>query len=272
MSQLKSAQSIGVLVVVAACALAIGAGRATAAAPDLYVNYDATCHFTMSLDSGASVPAGSSLPYGTYQVVVNTPFSFSNGQASCSAVNFALSGPGVSYTTTLGDGDGSQAVASAAFAANSSYTASDSAVTPGTSITFSTTNAAVGAGAAGSSSSGSSGSSSGGQSALGTPLAGSGKKVAFQGALAGGVSAAGKLTLSFKGKSVATLKPGDYSVTVTDKSAKSGFFIGQSGHRTTTITSAAFKGKHSVTLDLTTGQWFFSAKPGGAKTYFVVLT
>ena len=71
---------------------------------------------------------------GTYQVVVNTLFPFSDGQASCDFINFQLTGPGVSYSTQLGQGDADQEVTTQNFAASSSYTASDNTVAPGTSL------------------------------------------------------------------------------------------------------------------------------------------
>jgi hypothetical protein len=272
-SKLRYARSFGLALVALAVLAALGAGRAAATLPTLYVNYDATCHFTMSLDNGSTVGAGTAIPYGTYNIAIATPFSFSAGGASCDAINFSLTGPGVSVQTTLGDGDSQQSAATGAFQANGSYTASDTSVTPGTSVSFTASSTAAGAPASsGSSSSSTSGGSSSGSSALGTPIATPAKKVSFLGTLTGMVSTAGKLTLTFKGKPVATLTSGSYTVAVTDKSSKSGFVLGGGGQKATTVTTASFKGKHSSTVNLTPGQWYYYPKAGGAKLYFVVIS
>ncbi|HEY4349442.1 MAG TPA: hypothetical protein VGM80_17835 [Gaiellaceae bacterium] len=243
---------------------------ASAAIPSLYVDYTSACHFTMRLDSGASVGAGAPIPYGSYQVIVNTPFPFSNGQASCEFVEFKLTGPGVNYTTELGQGDGSQEVQAEVFQAGGAYTAVDTAVSPGTSIGFSATStAATAQGGSGSTGGTSTTKSSGSTSALGTPLPSATKTVA-RGTLAGAISAAGKLALTFKGKAVATLKPGGYTLKVTDKSAAGGFILKGPGHGATTVTATAFKGSKTLSVNLTAGQWYFYPKAGGAKTYFFV--
>ena len=65
-----------------------------------------------------------------------------------------------------------------------------------------------------------------------------------------------------------TLTAGDYTVTVNDKSATNGFVL-QSGHSKRTVTTAAFKGRKSLTVDLTFGQWSVYGKKGGTKTYFI---
>jgi hypothetical protein len=92
----------------------------------------------------------------------------------------------------------------------------------------------------------------------------------FRGTLVGAVTAAGKLTLTIRGKPVASLKAGRYRITVTDASRKSGFTVQQNRKAATTITGIGFVGKHSVTVDLKTGQWFFYADFVGRKTYFLV--
>jgi hypothetical protein len=257
--------------------LIVGAARggaSTAALPSLYVNYNMQCHFTMSLDSGAGVSAGSAIPYGTYQLVVSTPIPFSDGLGGCDFINFSMTGPGVNYSTQLGQGDGTQEVTTQTFAAGSSYTATDNTVAPGTTITFSASNTPVSgasssSGSSSSSSSGSSKGSSGSQSPLGTAAGGSSStSLKFVGNLTGSVSAAGKLTLTFKGKPVASLAQGQYKLKVTDKSTKSGFIVDGGGHKVT-VTSPAYKGSKTVTLDVTTGQWYYAAKAGAAKIYFV---
>jgi predicted secreted protein len=84
------------------------------------------------------------------------------------------------------------------------------------------------------------------------------------------VSAAGKLALTFKGKEVATLAKGRYTITVTDKSKKSGFILQGTGQKAIVVSAAGYVGKRSTTIDLTAGQWFFYPTFVGAKTYFLV--
>jgi hypothetical protein len=256
--------------------LIVGAARggaSTAALPSLYVDYNMQCHFTMRLDSGAGVAAGTAIPYGTYQLVVTTPIPFSDGLGGCDFINFSMTGPGVSYTTQLGQGDGTQEVTTQNFGASSSYTAIDNTVAPGTTITFSTSTTPV-AGSSSSTSSSSSSSSSGkgssaSQSPLGTAAGGSSSStLKFKGDLVGVVSPAGKLTLTFKGKPVASLAQGQYKLTVSDKSTKSGFIVDGGGHKVT-VSTPSYKGPKSVTLNLTSGQWYYASKAGATKIYFV---
>jgi hypothetical protein len=261
------------LLLVASAALAVlivGAARggaATAANPSLYVDYNTSCHFTMRLDSGGGVTTGTAIPYGTYQLVVTTPIAFSNGQGGCEFINFSLTGPGVNYQTQLGQGDSTQEITLQTIASGGSYTASDSTVPPGSTITFSgssTPNSTAGS----SSSSSGSGSGSASQSPIGSEAGSSSTKLAFKGDLAGTVTAAGKLTLTFKGKPVATLAQGQYQLKVTDKSTKSGFIVDGAGKKMT-VTTTAYKGSKTITLNVTTGQWWYSAKAGATKIYFL---
>ena len=84
-------------------ALALVLGQAArAAVPTLYANYATNCTFAFVNDAGASF---TSLAPGSYQIVVDTPFAFGNGNASCEFVQFHLTGPGVDFATDLGGGD-----------------------------------------------------------------------------------------------------------------------------------------------------------------------
>jgi len=260
------------LLPIGAALVLAGAGGASGSSllPSVYFNYTSSCHFTAVTDSGASLGPGTAIPYGTYQVVVNTPFPFSDGQASCDFVNFQLTGPGVNYSTQLGQGDADQEVTTQNFVASSSYTASDSTVAPGTSLAFGTSATPV-ATVGGSSSAGSSGTSgssgsSGSQSTLGGS-ASTGSTV--RGDLLGTVSSAGELKLILKGKPVATLPAGRYTVMVDDQSPTEGFILQAGGHAPMTITTGVFKGKRSLTVNLTIGQWQFYGRPGAARIYFV---
>jgi hypothetical protein len=92
----------------------------------------------------------------------------------------------------------------------------------------------------------------------------------LRGTLAGTLSAAGKLTLAFGGKSVAKLKAGRYTFSITDKNSKKGFALQAVRKTVKTITGVAFVGKRSVVVSLTVGAWTFYASPGGTKRTFAV--
>src|SRR5579859_3223939 len=85
-------------------------GSRAALLPTLYVNYTVGCTFTITNDAGAPV---TSIAPGTYQLLIITPGPFgaadpsgSTDFTSCKGfVQFQLSGPGESLSTTLEYGD-----------------------------------------------------------------------------------------------------------------------------------------------------------------------
>jgi hypothetical protein len=247
----------------------------TAIYPTLYVNYTDNCTFTIVNDSGSPV---SSIPPGNYQVQVNTPIMFklladqgipAGSMVACGIgwVQFQMTGPGVNLSTTLTVGcDSSDTFPAVYFAPNSTFVAQDLAQPSVTRTTISTL--ASGAPTNPTSSSANlptSTTSSGGLSALGTPL--SGKAPAKLGSLGATVSSAGKVTLSYKSKPVATLAAGSYTLSVTSKSKSTGFEIAHAGHKATIVKGL---GTHSVAVTLTGGQWYFASSTGKSKIYFFV--
>ena len=86
--------------------------------------------------------------------------------------------------------------------------------------------------------------------------------VPFRGTLTGTVSAAGSLTLAYKGKSVTSLMPGRYMITVSDRSATSGFLLEKLAHAAMSLTGVEFVGKRSVSVDLTAGRWLVTPRLG----------
>jgi hypothetical protein len=88
------------------------------------------------------------------------------------------------------------------------------------------------------------------------------------GTLSGTVGSTGKLKLTYKGKTVSTLKPGKYTVTVVDTSTHNGFIL--HGKSSVTVSPVTFVGKKSLVVDLKTGQWYFAPTSKGAKSYFIV--
>jgi hypothetical protein len=93
----------------------------------------------------------------------------------------------------------------------------------------------------------------------------------FRGTLAGAVTAAGRLTVSFRGKSVASLKAGRYTVAVNDKSSSDGFLLAKPNRRPVPVTGTTFLGTRSLSVTLTAGKWLVMPKAGHA-VYSIVVT
>lgn len=260
---------VGVAVTLLAAAAMLGllaAGGARAAKPTIYVNYAMSCTFTITDDSGRAV---TSIPAGDYQILVRSPVSFGGVDLSgtydmtaCKgAASFQLTGPGVSLTSTMDDGDGDSDFLYATFAPSSTYTAVDTHQPTVARVTFATTTASL------------SGSTSAGTTTSATTTAELPPvvtRIVAAPPLIGLVSPAGKLTLKLKGKPVSNVPHGRYAVLVTDASGSAGFVIQAGGKPPKTITSPAFKGKSVARVILTKGLWFFYAKPGAKKTAFGV--
>lgn len=248
--------------VLAAAVLALSASAASGAAlPTLYANYTPNCTFAFVGDSGAAVTAPAP---GTYQLVVATPYAFSNGLAACEFVEFHLTGPGVNLATDLGSGDSEVEQHTVTLQPSGTYVVQDDARPGQTRRTFTVS----GSGSATPVATPSTGAS---PSTKGTPSkdpVGS-AILPLRGALAASVSTGGKLTL-LRGKArVSTLKSGRYSVRVVDQSAAAGFAVQTLKKSPTTLTARAFTGTRIVTLALRPGQWFFLT-PGGTRHAFVV--
>ena len=181
-----------VLIVLAAAAASLAlAGGVQAAQPSLYATYSPNCTFTWTGDNSAPV---TSVPPGTYDVVITTPFAFGNGNASCLYVQFHLTGPGLDLGTDLGQGDAEIEQHTVTLQPNATYTVQDDGRPAQTRKTF-TTGASGTASSGGSTGSG--GSSSSGK-VTGTPsvdIAGSGV-LPFRGALDAIVWKSGRLTLA----------------------------------------------------------------------------
>ena len=243
----------------------IAVGSAQAAKPTIYVNYTIGCTFTITDDSGKPVTA---IPAGDYQILVRTPGSFGGVDLSgtydmtaCKgAVDFRLTGPGVSLATTLDDGDADSDFLYTTFMPSSTYTAVDGHQPTVARATFATTSTTLA-------------SSSG---AATTPATTSTKtSTVVSPALAvsqltGSVSAAGKLGLKLHGRAVSTLPHGRYVVTVTDGSSTAGFIVQPGGKAATTLTTLGYTGRKRISVTLTKGIWFFYARPGAKKTFFDV--
>ena len=265
-------RTIGVIAAALALAAVVAApgGAARAALPTLYVNYTMQCTFTITDDSGKAV---TTIAPGTWQIAVSTPGSFGgvdlsgkNDMTACKgSIDFKLTGPGVNLETTLNDGDGSYDMLSGNFAPSSTYVAVDGNQPSVARAQFATAASGTATGSAGGSSSGSTGSSSSGSSSTGGANAGGSVTV---GTLSGTVGATGALKLTYRGKTVTTLKPGKYTVTVVDTSTHNGFLL--HGKSTVTVSSVPYVGKKTLVVNLTTGQWYMAPTASGKKIYFVV--
>ena len=244
--------------------LALAGPSAADTLPTLYVNYAQNCTFTITGDTGSPV---SSIPPGTYQVEVQTPGDFGavdlNGITDLTAcrgfVQFQLTGPGVSVQTTLDDGDSDFVLATAVFRASSTYTAVDENQPSVARAVFTTNGSTAGPAPVTT--------EPAQTTTTGPPRA----STAYRGTILAVVNADGTLALTTSaGKPVVSLRSGRYSVTVTDDSAKLGFRLSEIGKATTTLTSAGFVGKRSVTVELAPGQWYFTPSVFHQRSYFDV--
>jgi hypothetical protein len=270
----------GVRRVAAALALAAActAGASAAVLPTLYVDYSTNCTFTILDDSGRQI---SQIAPGTYQVQLNEPQPLiangsptPSGPACNGLAAFQLTGPGVTLTTSIDNGDGVN-LFTETFQAGATYTAVDNNQPTVARVVFST----LAAGAPSTPPVPYSSVASGKGTTSNTTVIGqqtktktAGTPVVFRGALDAGVSAAGKTSLRFKGKPVTSLKAGRYTIQVVDSSKNGGFVLQEAGQSSITVAPAPYVGKRHTSVTLRAGQWFFYPTFVGAKTYFLVTT
>ena len=246
-----------------AVATALTLGHAARAAdPSLYANYASNCTFAFVGDGGSAV---SSVAPGTYQLVVDTPFAFSNGLASCEFVQFHLTGPGINIDTDLGSGDSEVEQHTITLQPGGTYTVQDDGRPAQTRRTFTvaTSGSAASTGGATTSSTASTKGGTPSKDLVGSAIG------PLRGSLEAAVSKAGKVTLSKAKKRVSSLKSGRYTFRVADGSSKAGFVVQLVKSPPTTVSTAKFTGTRAVTVNLTPGQWYFST-PGGTRHPFYV--
>jgi hypothetical protein len=254
-------------------ALAFGGASDAAFSQTLYGGFDADGNIRLTFADGTPIgtpsPPGSLIPAGTYTIVVNN-----NGLDDLGNPHeFELSGPGVS----LDAGQATQVTWTATFQSASTYvyedalnptTERDIFGTPGSGA--GTTTVAQPGGSSGTPSSGSSGTKP--AATNNNPVGTAATPLVFRGTLTGTVSKSGRLSLTWKGKNVATLTKGRYTIAVTDKSSKSGFVLQEIHQAAITLSGAGFVGTRKVSVALTAGQWFFYPSFVGKKTYFIVIS
>ena len=243
----------------------VGQGRPDAT-PTLRVTFTAAGSITLTLPDGTPVGttggAPTTIPAGYYTLLFFGPGECINLPL------FELRGPGVNINDDMLGGETDVHTLYATLLPNSTYTwhsdrnealvftfRASSEVVAGTQPTGS----------------GSSTSSTGSHvMAASQDIVGS-AILPFRGTLTGAVSAGGRLTVAFKGKSVSSLKAGRYKVAVSDRSSTNGFVLQKLQHRAVSVTAPTFVGTHSVSITLTAGRWLVMPRLGKA-TYSIVVS
>jgi hypothetical protein len=248
--------------VLAACLLAAwllvpSAGAGRAASLSLAINFTAGGIVTVTLPDGTAVGstggAPTVIPAGYYSLNLSGPGECINLPL------FELSGPGVNIQDDMLGGEVERNTLYATFLPNTTYTwhtDRNAAVVH----TFRTSGDVLGTQPAPSTTTSKPTSTTPLQSA---DVVGSGLLPA-RGTIVGAVSAAGRLTLAYNGKSVTHLKPGKYTFRVTDKSSSNGFLVQKAGKKAMSVTGSMFVGRRSAKVGLTAGRWLVLPKAGKA--------
>lgn len=249
--------------VVAALLAAPVASARTSANPILFVNFFANSSIAVETADGTSVGASSGaptvIPAGYYTLVFSGP-------GGCSILPyFHLNGPGISIDTNMNEGQVTRAPGSVEFLPSSTYTWSDDAL-PGVVYTFTTSSQLVGAPpvAAGPADASVSNAPVSSQDLVGADVT---PPSPYLGTLTGSLSAAGKISLVYKGKSTTSLKHGRY--TLAANGGASGFVL-KPASIATSILPVSVTAKHSVSVDLTAGKWVIVPRVGSATLSFAV--
>ena len=236
--------------------LAPAAQSRRAATPSLVVTFTPSGAVSVALPNGTAVGSTTGtptvIPAGYYTLVLNGPGECINLPL------WELNGPGVNIQDDMLGGETDTHALYANFLPNSTYTWH---IDRNQSIVYTFKASSDSAGGTLPTTSGGTGSSPKNPKPTSQDITGS-AVLPFRGTLTGGVSAAGTLTLAYKGKSVASLKAGKYTIAVTDKSSSSGFMVQKLKHAVMSVTGLAFVGKHSASVQLTAGRWLFIPRHG----------
>ncbi|MEI8104289.1 MAG: hypothetical protein WCH31_00420 [Actinomycetes bacterium] len=238
----------------AALALAAGGQARNGASLSIVVTFTPTGTISVALPDGTPLGTTSGaptvIPAGYYTIVLYGP-------GECIQLPlWELTGPGVNVQDNMHGGEVDTHSLPMTFQPSSTYTW-HSDRNQAVVYTFKTSADTTGTKPPASSSA--TPTSSSGAASTDSPVGSS--LLHFQGTLAGSVSAAGKLTLSFKGMTVRKLAAGRYVLTVTDQSKAAAFLL-RKAKRTVTVTGEAFTGKRSATVSLTAGTWAVSPRAG----------
>jgi hypothetical protein len=248
--------------------LASTAQARSAESLSLDVTFSATGTIAVTLPDGTPVGSTSGpptvIPAGFYTLQLSGP-------GGCTDLPyFHLQGPGNDLLDNMDDGEVAGVVDTADLLPNSTYTWSDENANPAAVYTFVTSADVLGTPPAGFNSPTGISSAEHSTAASQNDVVGSSIAAPSRGTLSGAVSAAGTVTLAYGGKGAARLAPGRYTITVTDRSTRSGFMLEAAQHPPISLTGNAFVGRRSVSVDLTAGEWYFAPSIGGRKTSFTV--
>lgn len=246
-------------------ALAPAAHAARTANPSLRITFTAAGSITVTLPDGTPVGttggAPTVIPAGYYTLLFYGPGECINLPL------FELRGPGVNINDDMLGGETDVHTLYATFAPNATYTW-HSDRSEATLFTFRASSDVV---ATQTTTTGSSTGSSGSNAkATSQDIVGS-AILPFRGTLTAAVSAAGRLSLAYKGKSVSNLKAGRYTVAVNDRSTTNGFLLQKQKHAPVSVTGGMFLGKRSLSVTLTTGRWLVMPS-AGKPTYAIVVS
>lgn len=244
-------------------AVAPAAVSRTSANPSISVRFSLTGTITATLPDGTPLGTTSGpppvIPAGYYTVNLIGPGGCAN------IPYFELNGPGESIINNLTEGELDNDVVNAFFQPNSTYTWRNRDL-PGSVFTFATSSQVVGTPPAHAGPGGLTG--SGHTTVSSSDFVGS-AILPLRGTLKVAVTAGGKLSIAYNGKSVASLKAGRYTLAVTDQSATSGFSLQKTSHLARAITGRKFRGRTSLAkFELTAGKWVFI--PAGGKQSFTI--
>jgi hypothetical protein len=270
---MRNISSLVAVLGVAAILVPLGNSRATthAGVPTLYVQYTMNCTFSFADDSGNRI---TSIAPGTYEVEVSTPIMFKlvdtlnqapGDMTGCRGwVQFQMTGPGVTLSTTLDTGcDSFYLLPEQTFKAGQTYTAVD-LNQPSVTRTALTVLQAGAAPSPQSPYGNGTGKGQTTQDIVGSAAA----KTAIKATLYGSLSAGGALVMKNNGKSVSSLTAGRYRFVITDKDPKASVML-SGGKVVKTLSAAGFVGRHSTTVTLTAGHWTYSVNPGKGYTLTV---
>lgn len=240
--------------------LAPAAGARKAADLSLQVTFTASGSISVTLPDGTPVGTTSGaptvIPAGFYTIHLSGPLNVAAGMPY-----FRLTGPSVDILENMNEGGIASLTDTANFEPLAVYDWTNDAL-PGVVNTFTTSSVVLGTPPT-TPVSPKSGAPADSQDIVGSDAGG------VRGTLTAGVSAAGALSLEFKGKSAARLTAGRYRVVVVDRSASSGFVLEQA-KRALTVSGLKFVGRRSETVALTAGRWLYT--PGtGTKRYLLVV-
>ena len=251
------------LVVAGLVALPSAALARSAANPVVNVNFSLNGSIAASLSDGTQIGTTSGAP----NVIAAGWYTFDMiGPGGCASIpQFIVKGPGLYLSDNLDGGESSYIEHIVHLLPNSTYSWSNDAF-PSVVHTFQTNSTLVGAPPPDASKNGLS--SSNHTTSKSSDFTGS-IALPFRGTLNAAVNAAGKLTLSYKGKSVSTLMAGTYTIRFTDRSSTAGLVLQKLKHSAiVNISGPGFVGTQTKSLGLSAGTWFFMPRVGKA-TYAV---